>query len=120
MLYCNDNMKRVALCNTMCILCNCISYRTSEICRFLTESYCVGSNWLSAFIAFTHCRDQRLEQAKDLSSWSQCRQSTRRTLRRLKEDGFEMLSNLELWRGDIHVIEGKRVDASDKTTCYSN
>uniref|UniRef100_A0A8C7VVY0 Transmembrane channel-like protein n=1 Tax=Oncorhynchus mykiss TaxID=8022 RepID=A0A8C7VVY0_ONCMY len=51
-------------------------------------------------------KDQRLEQAKDLSSWSQWRQSTRRTLRRLKEDGFEMLSNLELWRGDIHVIEG--------------
>ncbi|CAB1344572.1 unnamed protein product [Coregonus sp. 'balchen'] len=48
----------------------------------------------------------RLEQAKDLSSWRQWRQSTRRTLRRLKEDGFEMLSNLELWRGDIHVIEG--------------
>uniref|UniRef100_A0A4W5N575 Transmembrane channel-like protein n=1 Tax=Hucho hucho TaxID=62062 RepID=A0A4W5N575_9TELE len=48
----------------------------------------------------------RLEQARDLSSWSQWRQSTRRTLRRLKEDGFEMLSNLELWRGDIHVIEG--------------
>lgn len=59
MLYCNDNMKRVALCNTMCILCNCISYRTSEICRFLTESYCVGSNWLSAFIAFTHYRGQQ-------------------------------------------------------------
>uniref|UniRef100_A0A8C7I446 Transmembrane channel-like protein n=1 Tax=Oncorhynchus kisutch TaxID=8019 RepID=A0A8C7I446_ONCKI len=51
-------------------------------------------------------KDQRLEQAKDLSSWSQWKQSTRRTLRRLKEDGFEMLSNLELWRGDIHVIEG--------------
>uniref|UniRef100_A0A8C7CJJ5 Transmembrane channel-like protein n=1 Tax=Oncorhynchus kisutch TaxID=8019 RepID=A0A8C7CJJ5_ONCKI len=51
-------------------------------------------------------KDQRLEQAKDLSSWSQWRQGTRRTLRRLTEDGFEMLSNLELWRGDIHVIEG--------------
>uniref|UniRef100_A0A8C8C7J4 Transmembrane channel-like protein n=1 Tax=Oncorhynchus tshawytscha TaxID=74940 RepID=A0A8C8C7J4_ONCTS len=51
-------------------------------------------------------KPMRLEQAKDLSSWSQWRQSTRRTLRRLKEDGFEMLSNLELWRGDIHVIEG--------------
>uniref|UniRef100_A0A8C8CAH8 Transmembrane channel-like protein n=1 Tax=Oncorhynchus tshawytscha TaxID=74940 RepID=A0A8C8CAH8_ONCTS len=51
-------------------------------------------------------KDQRLEQAKDLSSWIQWRQGTRRTLRRLTEDGFEMLSNLELWRGDIHVIEG--------------
>ncbi|XP_019905338.1 transmembrane channel-like protein 7 [Esox lucius] len=49
---------------------------------------------------------ERLEQAKDLSGWSQWRQSTRRTLRRLREESAELLSNLQLWRGDIHVIEG--------------
>ncbi|KAG7491884.1 hypothetical protein MATL_G00008720 [Megalops atlanticus] len=51
-------------------------------------------------------REQRMEQDKDLSSWKQWRQNTRRTLKRLKEDSVEMLRALELWRGDIHVIEG--------------
>ena len=50
---------------------------------------------------------QRLKQAQDLSSWTQWRQSTRRSLRRLREDAQEWLSSLELWRGDIHLIEGK-------------
>ncbi|KAJ8001818.1 hypothetical protein DPEC_G00173370 [Dallia pectoralis] len=49
---------------------------------------------------------ERLEQDRDLSGWSQWRQSTRRSLRRMKEDSLELLRNLELWRGDIHVIEG--------------
>uniref|UniRef100_A0A667Y7T1 Transmembrane channel-like protein n=1 Tax=Myripristis murdjan TaxID=586833 RepID=A0A667Y7T1_9TELE len=35
----------------------------------------------------------------------QWRQSTRRTLRRLREDAQEWLSSLQLWRGDIHLIE---------------
>nr|XP_046260868.1 transmembrane channel-like protein 7 isoform X1 [Scatophagus argus] len=49
---------------------------------------------------------QRLKEAQDLSSWSQLRQSTRRYLRRLRDDGQEWLSSLKLWRGDIHLIEG--------------
>ncbi|KAM3624208.1 uncharacterized protein V6R79_020676 [Siganus canaliculatus] len=49
---------------------------------------------------------QRLAEARTLSSWSQLRQSTRRHLRRLKEDSQEWLSSLKLWRGDIHLIEG--------------
>uniref|UniRef100_A0A3B4X3V9 Transmembrane channel-like protein n=1 Tax=Seriola lalandi dorsalis TaxID=1841481 RepID=A0A3B4X3V9_SERLL len=36
----------------------------------------------------------------------QWRQSTRRNLRRLKDDAQEWLSSLQLWRGDIHLIEG--------------
>lgn len=50
---------------------------------------------------------QRLAEARGLSSWSQMRQSTRRLLRRLREDGQEWLSSLKLWRGDIHLIEGE-------------
>ncbi|KAM8771926.1 transmembrane channel-like protein 7 [Acanthopagrus schlegelii] len=49
---------------------------------------------------------QRLAEAQGLSSWSQLRQSTRRLLRRLREDGQEWVSSLKLWRGDIHLIEG--------------
>lgn len=49
---------------------------------------------------------QRLAEARELSSWSQLRQRTRRFLRRLKEDGQECVSSLKLWRGDIHLIEG--------------
>lgn len=51
---------------------------------------------------------QRLEEARELSSWSQLRQSTRRYLRRLRDDAQEWLSSLQLWRGDIHLIEGER------------
>ncbi|KAL4624511.1 nodal modulator 1-like [Arapaima gigas] len=51
-------------------------------------------------------KEQQLEQDKDLSSWKQWRLNTRRNLKRMKEDGVEILSALQLWRGDIHVIEG--------------
>ncbi|XP_071360228.1 transmembrane channel-like protein 7 [Trachinotus anak] len=51
-------------------------------------------------------KTQRLEEDLELSSWRQWRQSTRRYLRRLKEDSQEWLSSLQLWRGDIHLIEG--------------
>ncbi|KAI1896062.1 hypothetical protein AGOR_G00090930 [Albula goreensis] len=51
-------------------------------------------------------KEQRMEQARDLSSWEQWRQNARRSLRRLKEESLDLLSTLELWRGDIHVIEG--------------
>lgn len=53
-------------------------------------------------------RAHRLEQDRELSSWRQWRQSTRRDMRRLKEDALEWLGSLELWRGDIHMIEGER------------
>ncbi|XP_031144747.1 transmembrane channel-like protein 7 [Sander lucioperca] len=49
---------------------------------------------------------QRLEEARELSSLRQLRQSTRRHLRRLRDDVYEWLSWLKLWRGDIHLIEG--------------
>nr|XP_020498466.1 LOW QUALITY PROTEIN: nodal modulator 1-like [Labrus bergylta] len=49
---------------------------------------------------------QRLEEARELSSWSHMRRSTRRHLRRLKDDVEEWLNSLKLWRGDIHLIEG--------------
>uniref|UniRef100_A0A3B3ZVZ5 Transmembrane channel-like protein n=1 Tax=Periophthalmus magnuspinnatus TaxID=409849 RepID=A0A3B3ZVZ5_9GOBI len=52
------------------------------------------------------CRAQRLEEAGQLSSWSQWRESTRRYLRRLREDAHQWMSSLKLWRGDIHAIEG--------------
>ncbi|KAJ8413589.1 hypothetical protein AAFF_G00080960 [Aldrovandia affinis] len=51
-------------------------------------------------------KELRIEQDRDLGSWKLWRQTTRRSLRRLKEDGLELLSTLQLWRGDIHVIEG--------------
>ncbi|XP_056227737.1 transmembrane channel-like protein 7 [Seriola aureovittata] len=51
-------------------------------------------------------KTQRLVEARELSSWRQWRQSTRRNLRRLKDDAQEWLSSLQLWRGDIHLIEG--------------
>lgn len=53
-------------------------------------------------------RTQRLAEAGELSSWSQLRRSTRRYLRRLRDDGQEWLSSMKLWRGDIHVIEGEK------------
>ncbi len=56
---------------------------------------------------------QRLEEARELSSWSQLRRSTWRYLKRLKDDGQEWLSSLKLWRGDIHLIEGERWKSSD-------
>lgn len=49
---------------------------------------------------------QRLVEAGQLSSWSQWRENTSRYLRRLREDTHEWMSSLQLWRGDIHVIEG--------------
>ncbi|KAM7418652.1 hypothetical protein PAMA_015993 [Pampus argenteus] len=49
---------------------------------------------------------QRLEDDRELSSWRQWTQSTRRYLRRLGDDAQEWLSSLQLWRGDIHLIEG--------------
>lgn len=49
---------------------------------------------------------QRLEDAGQLSSWSQWRKSTHRNLRKLRDDALEWVDSLKLWRGDIHAIEG--------------
>lgn len=51
-------------------------------------------------------KTQRLEEDRELSSLRQLRQSTRRYLRRLRDDAHEWLSSMKLWRGDIHLIEG--------------
>ncbi|KAM7393772.1 hypothetical protein PAMP_020621 [Pampus punctatissimus] len=51
-------------------------------------------------------KTQRLEDDRELSSWRQWTQSSRRYLRRLRDDAQEWLSSLQLWRGDIHLIEG--------------
>ncbi|XP_056266148.1 transmembrane channel-like protein 7 [Pseudoliparis swirei] len=51
-------------------------------------------------------KTQRLEENRELSSLGQRVQSTRRYLRRLRDDAHEWLSSLKLWRGDIHLIEG--------------
>ncbi|XP_063064130.1 BOS complex subunit NOMO1 [Engraulis encrasicolus] len=51
-------------------------------------------------------RDQRREQDRKLGGWSQWRRSMRRSLRRMRDDGMDWLRSLELWRGEIHVIEG--------------
>ncbi|KAM4751320.1 transmembrane channel-like protein 7 [Anableps anableps] len=51
-------------------------------------------------------KDQRMEEKKKLSSWRQWKQSTRRDLKKLREDVHTFLSSMKLWRGDIHQIEG--------------
>ncbi|XP_041958584.1 LOW QUALITY PROTEIN: nodal modulator 1 [Alosa sapidissima] len=51
-------------------------------------------------------RDLRLEQDRRRHGWSQWQRSMRRSLRRLRDDGMDWLRSLELWRGDIHMIEG--------------
>lgn len=51
-------------------------------------------------------KTQRLEEAQELSNWRQWRRSSRRHLRRLRDDAQEWLSSMKLWRGDIHLIEG--------------
>ncbi|XP_061684863.1 transmembrane channel-like protein 7 isoform X2 [Syngnathoides biaculeatus] len=48
----------------------------------------------------------RREEDAELSSWRQWRQNTHRYLRRLHDDVHEWLTALELWRDDIHLIEG--------------
>ncbi|XP_051940327.1 transmembrane channel-like protein 7 [Hippocampus zosterae] len=48
----------------------------------------------------------RLQENADLTSWRQWRQNTHRYLRRLQDDVHEWLTALQLWRSDIHIIEG--------------
>uniref|UniRef100_A0AAR2J227 Transmembrane channel-like protein n=1 Tax=Pygocentrus nattereri TaxID=42514 RepID=A0AAR2J227_PYGNA len=51
-------------------------------------------------------KEQRLQQHGELSGWAQWRLSSRHYLKRLKEESVEALSALQLWRADIHLIEG--------------
>ncbi|XP_031609703.1 transmembrane channel-like protein 7 [Oreochromis aureus] len=51
-------------------------------------------------------KKQCAEDAQKLSSWQQWRQSTRKYLRRMRDESEEWLNSLKLWRGDIHLIEG--------------
>ncbi|XP_067296533.1 transmembrane channel-like protein 7 [Pseudorasbora parva] len=51
-------------------------------------------------------KQQRLQQGGALTGWGLWRLNIHRSLKRLKEDGMEVLSSLQLWRADIHLIEG--------------
>ncbi|XP_030635983.1 transmembrane channel-like protein 7 [Chanos chanos] len=51
-------------------------------------------------------RAQRMQHDRQLAGWAQWRSSSVRTLRRLREECVEGLRRLQLWRGEIHVIEG--------------
>ncbi|KAK7160940.1 hypothetical protein R3I94_003805 [Phoxinus phoxinus] len=51
-------------------------------------------------------KQQRLQQGGALTGWGLWRLNVHRSLKRLKEDGVDLLSALQLWRTDIHLIEG--------------
>ncbi|XP_077461038.1 transmembrane channel-like protein 7 isoform X1 [Stigmatopora argus] len=51
-------------------------------------------------------RALRLEKDAELSSWRQWRQGTHRYLRRLQDVVHVWITALQLWRADIHLIEG--------------
>lgn len=51
-------------------------------------------------------KTQRLEENLDLGSFRHWKHSTSKYLKRLRDDAREWLSSLQLWRGDIHQIEG--------------
>nr|XP_057919983.1 transmembrane channel-like protein 7 [Doryrhamphus excisus] len=53
-------------------------------------------------------RDKELRRQEDgaLNSWRQWRQSTFRYLRRLQDNIHDWMTSLQLWRSDIHLIEG--------------
>ncbi|XP_052464911.1 transmembrane channel-like protein 7 isoform X1 [Carassius gibelio] len=53
-----------------------------------------------------HEKQQRLQQGGALTGWGLWRLNVHRSLKRLKEDGMDVLSSLQLWRADIHLIEG--------------
>lgn len=77
-------------------------WKRGRLTRFYLEFYSMPAMFV--FLAST----QRLAEAQELSSWRQFRQSSRRFLKRLKEDGEEWLGSVKLWRSDIHLIEGER------------
>ncbi|XP_051994291.1 transmembrane channel-like protein 7 [Xyrauchen texanus] len=51
-------------------------------------------------------KDQRLQQGGAVTGWGLWRLNVGRSLKRLKDDGMEVMSSLQLWRADIHLIEG--------------
>ncbi|KAI2668869.1 Transmembrane channel-like protein 7 [Labeo rohita] len=51
-------------------------------------------------------KQQRLQQGGALTGWGLWRLNVHRSLKRLKEDGMDVLLSLQLWRADIHLIEG--------------
>ncbi|XP_016114940.1 transmembrane channel-like protein 7 [Sinocyclocheilus grahami] len=54
-------------------------------------------------------KQQRLQQGDTLTGWGLWRLNVHRSLKRLKEDGMDVLSSLQLWRAEIHLIEGQRL-----------
>ncbi|KAM4698318.1 transmembrane channel-like protein 7 [Rhinophrynus dorsalis] len=52
-------------------------------------------------------RDIKLSRSQDISGWSQWKASSRNSCRKVKEEAKELLSHLQLWRENIHSIEGK-------------
>ncbi|KAI7810483.1 transmembrane channel-like protein 7 isoform X1 [Triplophysa rosa] len=51
-------------------------------------------------------KEQRLQQGGAPIGWGLWRLNVHRSLKRLKEDGMDLLSSLQLWRADVHLIEG--------------
>ncbi|XDV17144.1 hypothetical protein PO909_016548 [Leuciscus waleckii] len=51
-------------------------------------------------------KQQRLQQGGTVTGWGLWRLNVHRSLKRVKEDGVDLLSALQLWRTDIHLIEG--------------
>nr|XP_023680957.1 transmembrane channel-like protein 7 isoform X1 [Paramormyrops kingsleyae] len=51
-------------------------------------------------------KERHMETEKELVGWEQWWQGTRHSLKRLREEGGHLLMALQLWRTDIHVIEG--------------
>lgn len=90
----------------------CPWLRNAENCgqtfpSFVHIKRCQKSNVLSSKYCVVLNRAKRLKKTEDLSSWRQWRQSSRVYVRRLKEAAEVLLSSLQLWRGDIHQIEGE-------------
>ncbi|XP_055365682.1 transmembrane channel-like protein 7 isoform X2 [Betta splendens] len=50
---------------------------------------------------------KQMDAAHQLSSWGQWSQNTRRCLKRLKDEARASMKSMQLWRGDIHLIEGR-------------
>ncbi|XP_048868940.1 transmembrane channel-like protein 7 [Brienomyrus brachyistius] len=51
-------------------------------------------------------KERHMEKEKELVGWEQWWQGTRHSLKRLREEAGHLLMALQLWRTDIHVIEG--------------
>uniref|UniRef100_A0A7N8WXQ1 Transmembrane channel-like protein n=1 Tax=Mastacembelus armatus TaxID=205130 RepID=A0A7N8WXQ1_9TELE len=65
-----------------------------------------SGKWATSTISRQEEKLKVQTEARDLSNWIQWRQNTRRYLKRLKDDAQVWLNSLQLWRGDIHLIEG--------------